>query len=155
VGGVSDVSEQARRRDDPGLLDQLLALPQVHLIVDGYNVTKEGYGGLSLEVQRARLLTGLAALAARCGAEVTCCFDGAALDALPSLPPVPAQRGVRVRFSEPGVIADDLIRRLVRAEPPGRPVVVVSSDGEVIEGVEAAGARAVHAAALLKRLERG
>ena len=31
----------------PPLLDQLLALPQVHLIVDGYNVTKTGYRTLS------------------------------------------------------------------------------------------------------------
>ncbi|MGW9133729.1 hypothetical protein ACWGRZ_23555, partial [Streptomyces sp. NPDC055681] len=30
-----------------------------------------------------------------------------------------------------GVTADELIRQLARAEPPGRPVVVVSTDREV------------------------
>jgi predicted RNA-binding protein with PIN domain len=58
-------------------------------------------------------------------------------------------------FSEPGMTADELVRRLVRAEPVGRPVVVVSSDGEVMRGVRAAGARAVPAQALLRLFSRG
>ncbi len=44
--------------DDPARLDQLLALPKAHLIVDGYNVTKRGFGEMSLEQQRNRLITG-------------------------------------------------------------------------------------------------
>jgi predicted RNA-binding protein with PIN domain len=64
-------------------------------------------------------------------------------------------RGVRVLFSKPGEIADELIRRLVRAEPAGRPVVVVSSDREVADAVRRAGARTVSAAALVRRLDRG
>jgi hypothetical protein len=60
-----------------------------------------------------------------------------------------------VLFSKPGEIADELIRRLVRAEPAGRPLVVVSSDREVADGVRRAGARAVPAAALVRRLDRG
>jgi predicted RNA-binding protein with PIN domain len=122
------------------------------VIVDGYNVTKTGFPDLTLEAQRARLVTGLAALAAQVGAEVTCCFDGAALTG--RVPSVSA-RGVRVLFSKPGEIADELIRRLVRAEPSGRPVVVVSSDREVADGVRRDGARPVSAAALVRRLDRG
>jgi predicted RNA-binding protein with PIN domain len=144
--------ERALLGDDPALLDQLMALPQVHVIVDGYNVTKTGFPDLTLEAQRARLVTGLAALAAQVGAEVTCCFDGAALTG--RVPSVSA-RGVRVLFSKPGEIADELIRRLVRAEPSGRPVVVVSSDREVADGVRRDGARPVSAAALVRRLDRG
>ena len=64
-------------------------------------------------------------------------------------------RGVRVLFSEPDEIADELIRRLVRAEPPGRVVVVVSSDREVAEGVRRSGARPVPSAALVRLLARG
>jgi predicted RNA-binding protein with PIN domain len=142
---------QGREADDPATLAQLLALPQAHLVVDGYNVTKSGYGGLPLVEQRRRLVDTLTGLAARTGAEVTCCFDGAEVDAASAW----RNRGVRVMFSEPGVTADDLVRRLVRAEPPGRPVVVVSSDGEVVRGVRAAGARAVPAQALLRLLSRG
>ncbi len=146
------VAERARGGDASAELDQLLALPQVHLVVDGYNVTMTGYGALPLEAQRQRLLTGLAALAARCGAEVTVCFDGAALDG-PVV--VAAPRGVRILFSEPGETADELIGRLVANEPAGRPVVVVSSDREVADGARASGARALPSAMLLRRLERG
>ncbi|MEV4995060.1 NYN domain-containing protein [Streptomyces niveus] len=145
------VAARALSDMDPALLDQLLALPQAHLVVDGYNVTKTGYPTMPLEKQRLRLLGGLAMLAAQSGAEMTCVFDGAELAAPVLLAP---PRGVRVLFSKPGVTADELIRQLVRAEPPGRPVVVVSTDREVADGVARAGARPVASALLLKRLSR-
>jgi len=139
------------RGDDPVLLDRLLTLPMVHVVIDGYNVTKSGYGDLPLQTQRSRLVTGLGALAAQTGAEVTCVFDGAGRP--PLMPASP--RGVRVLFSESGHTADDLIRRFVAAEPRGRPVVVVSSDREVADGVRSSGAYPVASAALLRRLDRG
>jgi predicted RNA-binding protein with PIN domain len=61
-------------------------------------------------------------------------------------------QGVRVRFSPYGESADDLIRRLVAAEPPGRAVIVVSSDREVADGVRSKGARPVDSAALVPLL---
>ncbi|MFJ3923780.1 NYN domain-containing protein [Streptomyces sp. NPDC090022] len=146
-----DIANRALSETDPALLDQLLALPQAHLVVDGYNVTKTGYPTMPLEKQRLRLLGGLSMLAAQTGAEMTCVFDGAELAAPVLLAP---PRGVRVLFSKPGVTADELIRQLVRAEPPGRPVVVVSTDREVADGVAKAGARPVASALLLKRLSR-
>lgn len=129
-------------------LDRLLELPQVHVIVDGYNVTKSGYPDLPLADQRARLIASLAALQARTGVEITIAFDGGARP--PAQPRTP--RGVRVLFSAPDEIADDLIRRLVAAEPPGRPIVVVTSDRAVVTDVARAGAWAVPSAALLARL---
>ncbi|AUG76797.1 RNA-binding protein [Kitasatospora sp. MMS16-BH015] len=146
-----DVARRALAEDDPALLDQLLAIPQVHLVVDGYNVTKTGYPALPLEQQRIRLLGGLAMLAQRTQAEVTCVFDGQDLDVPVIMAP---PRGVRVRFSRTGETADELIRRLVRAEPQGRPVVVVSTDREVADGVRNAGARPVNSILLLNRLAR-
>ncbi|MFD3657281.1 NYN domain-containing protein [Streptomyces sp. NPDC058620] len=146
-----DIAARALSETDPALLDQLLALPQAHLIVDGYNVTKTGYPQMPLEKQRLRLLGGLSVLAAQTGAEMTCVFDGAELAAPVLLAP---PRGVRVLFSKAGVTADELIRQLARAEPPGRPVVVVSTDREVADGVAKAGARPVASALLLKRLSR-
>jgi predicted RNA-binding protein with PIN domain len=137
--------------DDPVLLDQLLALPRVHLIVDGYNVTKTAWPELSLERQRDRLLGGLAPLTARSGAEVTVVFDASEIK---DRPLVNRPRGVRVLYSPEGVIADDLIRELVAAEPQGRPVVVVSSDQEVARDVRQAGARSVAAMALARLLTR-
>ncbi|MEQ8144278.1 NYN domain-containing protein [Streptomyces sp. OP7] len=144
-----DIAARALSEDDPAIVDQLLALPQAHLVVDGYNVTKTGYPQMPLEKQRLRLLGQLAQLAAQTGAEVTCVFDGAELAAPVLLAP---PRGVRVLFSKPGVTADELIRQLVRAEPPGRPVIVASTDREVADGVARAGARPVASAVLLKRL---
>ncbi|MBT3150969.1 NYN domain-containing protein [Streptomyces sp. CHD11] len=144
-----DIAARALSENDPALVDQLLALPQAHLVVDGYNVTKTGYPQMPLEKQRLRLLGQLAQLAAQTGAEVTCVFDGAELAAPVLLAP---PRGVRVLFSKPGVTADELIRRLVRAEPPGRPVIVASTDREVADGVARAGARPIASALLLKRL---
>ncbi|SBT48563.1 NYN domain-containing protein [Micromonospora narathiwatensis] len=141
---------RARDTDDPARLDQLLALPKAHLVVDGYNVTKRGFGEMSLEQQRKRLISGLGGIAAQTGDEVTVVFDGA--ERIHGLPPTP--RGVRVLFSRKGETADELIRRLVRAEPAGRPVVVVSSDREVADGVRRHGAYPLGADSLLRRLSR-
>lgn len=148
----AEVPGRGLAEDDPVLLDHLLALPQLHLIIDGYNVTKGGYPSLTLETQRKRLLGGLGALVAQNRVEVTCVFDGAELT---TPPPVAAPRGVRVLFSDPGETADDMIRRLVRAEPQGRALVVVSSDREIVDDVRRSGARPVPSTMLLRRLERG
>jgi predicted RNA-binding protein with PIN domain len=147
----SGPSARAQSQDDPGRLDQLLGLPKVHLIVDGYNVTKRGYPEISLEQQRSRLISALGGLAAQTRVEVTCVFDGA--EKVHGLPPNP--RGVRVLFSRKGESADELVRRLVRAEPPGRPIVVISSDREVADGVRRHGAYPMAADSLLRRLARG
>jgi hypothetical protein len=137
--------------DDPALLDELLALPRVHLIVDGYNVTKTAWPSLPLESQRTRLVNGLAPVVARSRAEVTVVFDGADLVEPPL---VAGPRGVRVKFSPSGVIADDLIRDLLAAEPEGRPVVVVSSDREVADAAKRARAYPVESVALVRLLSR-
>ena len=156
----ADVAEQGARTpsshgslasDDPALLDQLLALPRVHLIVDGYNVTKTAWPGSSLEIQRDRLLGALAPLAARTQAEVTVVFDAA--DKV-ERPLVKRPRGVRVLYSPFGVIADDVIRQLVAAEPQGRPLVVVTSDQAVARDVQRGGARAVQSVVLSRLLGR-
>ena len=130
----------------PALLEQTLALPRARLIIDGYNVTKEAWPTASLEAQRSRLVAALGPLVARSGAETTVVFDAAESSVRTVMP---APRGVRVVFSPEGVIADDVIRQLVAAEPRGRVVVVVSGDQAVAKDVARNGARAVPAAALL------
>lgn len=156
----ADVAEQGARTpsshgslaaDDPRLLEQLLALPRVHLIVDGYNVTKNAWPDSTLEIQRDRLLAGLAPLAARTQAEITVVFDAA--DKV-ERPLVKRPRGVRVLYSPFGVIADDVIRQLVVAEPSGRPVVVVTSDQAVVHDVRREGARVAGAVVLSRLLAR-
>ena len=67
---------------------------------------------MTLADQRMRLIRSLGAIAARTSAEVTVVFDGAAVTAPPA-----AIRGVRVLFSPPGVIADQIVKDLAAAEP--------------------------------------
>jgi predicted RNA-binding protein with PIN domain len=149
VGAGSGTAPKARVTD-PAALDRLLALPEVHLMVDGYNVTKTGWPELSLAAQRERLVAAVQPLAARTGAETTLVFDGAGITGVPTH----SVRGVRVLFSDAGVLADDLIRSLVGAEPEGRPLVVVTSDRAVVDSVRRAGAHPVPSSVLLGRLAR-
>jgi predicted RNA-binding protein with PIN domain len=148
VIGSAEGGGGRRTARDPAALDRLLALPNAHLVIDGYNVTKTGYGDLSLAEQRTRLIGGLAPLAAQSGAEITVVFDGG--ERPPLQPATP--RGVRVLFSAATEIADDLIRRLVANEPPGRPVVVVTNDQQVVADTGRDGAWAVPSQVLLARL---
>jgi len=141
-------TSRGRSVDDPALLDDLLRMPRAHLLVDGYNVSKTGWPRTTLEDQRRMLVDGMAALAAQTGAEITCCFDGQPGHRAP-----PAVRGVRVLFTA-GDTADDLLRHLVAAEPPGRVLVVATSDQEVVRDVEHAGAWAVPSLTLVERLRR-
>jgi len=133
--------------NSPALLEQYLALPRARLVIDGYNVTKSTWPTLSLEAQRTRLLTLLPGLVARTSAETTVVFDAAASD---TRPVVASPRGVKVLFSPAGVIADDVIRELVAAEPAGRVVVVVTEDRELADDVRRAGARVVAPGALTR-----
>ena len=100
----------------PALLEQMLAMPRARLIIDGYNVTKQAWPSASLEAQRSRLVAALGPVVARSGAETTVVFDAAESTTRTAMP---APRGVKVVFSPEGVIADDVIRQLVEAEPRG------------------------------------
>ncbi|MDT0201192.1 NYN domain-containing protein [Nocardioides sp. AE5] len=133
----------------PALLEQHLAMPRARLIIDGYNVSKSAWPTSSLEAQRVRLLTALGPVVARSGAETTVVFDAASQS---HRGVANAPRGVKVLFSPEGVIADDVIRDLVAAEPQGRVVVVVTSDQEIVRDVRRNGARAVASAALIALL---
>ncbi len=137
--------------DGRAALDALLALRSAHLIVDGYNVSKTGYPELPLAEQRTRLVGQLAALAAQTGVEITVVFDGAGVTTAPAR----GSRGVRVLFSDAGVLADDVIRDLVAMEPVGRPLIVATSDRAVVASVRRNEAHPVSSAVLLGRLSRG
>lgn len=145
-------AERQGRVQSAAHLQQFLSMPRARLIVDGYNVSKSLWPTSTLEAQRSRLLQALAPLVARTGAETTVVFDAAASGARPV---VPAPRGVKVVFSPQGVIADDVIRDLVGAEPVGRVVLVVSDDQQVARDVMTAGARAVPVTALHGVIDRG
>ncbi|GAA2107267.1 NYN domain-containing protein [Actinomadura alba] len=150
---VSRKSGVDRRDDDPAALENLLATPGTHLIVDGENVA---WQGLPFDTDRRDrlvvdrrnwLVSGLGEIAVRTGAEITCVFETVVLrESLPS----PSPRGVRVLLpGEEGALG--LIGRLAQAEID-RPVVVVSSDRELTDRVQQAGAHLVPADSLLRVL---
>jgi predicted RNA-binding protein with PIN domain len=137
-----------RTADDPETLLAWASTRGVLVLVDGYNVTKHplGFGDRSLEDQRTLLVARCRRLARRTG-ELVIVFDGAEVGPLP--PSRMAVNGVGVVFTDAGRTADDEIVARVNAEPPSRPVVVVSSDNEVRERSAALGASTVRAPALL------
>jgi hypothetical protein len=105
------------------------------VLVDGYNVTLQHQANLGLEQQRTWLVTALANLARARGVVPTVVFDGERSGGQRGGPSV---REVTVRFSAPGVTADDEI--VLDVEATDDPVVVVTDDRELLDRVRRSGA---------------
>lgn len=106
------------------------------VVVDGYNVAKLAWPELDLAGQRAALIDAVENVARRFGSDITVVFDGAEVVGAVA----ETRRIVRVAWSPPGVIADDVIRDEVRRLPVNRQVVVVTNDREIVRDVKAMGA---------------
>ncbi len=143
-GGMFDDSVEAA--------EHLLRTPGSVLVVDGYNVTMTGWPELPAAEQRRRLLAAVSDLAHRTSTPVELVFDGAEVE--PLSVPAPTRALVRVRFSDPGVEADDVIIDLVGRIPAATPVIVASSDNRVRTGVRRRGANLLHARQLVALLGR-
>jgi predicted RNA-binding protein with PIN domain len=141
--GVTDDTVEA--------VDHLVRAPGALLLVDGYNISQAAWYQDPIARQRTRLVDALAELHARTGVEVEVVFDGADVDRIGDRPVRPA---VRVRFSAPGVEADDVLLELVDAAPQRRPVIVASSDHRVRDGARRRGANVIGARQLLGALHR-
>ena len=141
--GIPDDSVEA--------VEHLVRAPGALLLVDGYNISQAAWYQDPIARQRARLVDALAELHARTGVEVEVVFDGADVDRVGERPARPA---VRVRFSAPGVEADDVVLGLVDAAPARRPVLVASSDHRVRDGARRRGANVLGARQLLSALRR-
>jgi predicted RNA-binding protein with PIN domain len=143
-GGVFDDSIEAA--------EHLVRVPGAVMLVDGYNVSMTVWPEAGAAEQRRRLVAALGELAARTATPVEVVFDGAEVDG-------PAVRGfgrqlVRVRFSSPGVEADDVVLDLARRLPAATPVIVASSDKRVRDGALRMGANLLHAHQLIALLRR-
>jgi predicted RNA-binding protein with PIN domain len=142
-GGVFDDSLQAA--------EHLLRIPSVLLLVDGYNVSNAVWPGLPLPDQRTRLTDALGELQARTGAAVQIVFDGAVGQG----PWVAGGRpAVQVRFSPPDVEADDVLVEIIEGEPPGRTVVLATSDRELRDRARRLGANLLGARQLSAAMRR-
>jgi predicted RNA-binding protein with PIN domain len=143
-GGMFDDSVEAA--------EHLLRTPGAVLVVDGYNVTMTGWPDLPAAEQRRRLLAAVSDLAHRTSTPVELVFDGAEVE--PLSVPAPTRALVRVRFSDPGIEADDVIIDLVGRIPAATPVIVASSDNRVRTGARRRGANLLHARQLVALLGR-
>ncbi|MFZ9630136.1 MAG: NYN domain-containing protein [Ilumatobacteraceae bacterium] len=127
------------RADSPSGVEFLCRVPDVLVVVDGYNVAKLAWPDRSLAQQRDACIASAEAAATRWGTNITVVFDGASVPGASS----PARRLVTVTYSPEGVSADDVIRSIVADRPSDRPVVVVTNDRAVRDDVQARGANPV------------
>lgn len=129
---------KGRLEDAPETLREWLRTDDVQLLIDGYNVSKAkgGFGDLSLETQRRRLIQEVGKLARAAKVPATIVFDGS------EVAPGTSRRArapVAVEYSRPGEIADDhLIAKL--SSLPNFPVIVVTNDRELQHRARALGA---------------
>lgn len=137
--------------DTPEAVEYLLReVPDIVVLVDGYNVTFKIWEKLPVQQQRHRFLPKMEELSARySGVEFVVVFDGAQTD-YDYIPTTARSLGVTERFSPPGVTADDYIINQCDSYPLSRQIVVVSEDGEVREQARNRGANLVHPRKLLE-----
>lgn len=125
--------------DSRAATEHLLRTTNVVAVLDGYNVAKLGWPDLALATQRERCIVAAEQLARRWGTETVIVFDGADVPGASTT----ARRLVRVRFSPPGVSADDVIRAEVAGFADDVPLVVVTNDQQIVQDVRARGANVV------------
>lgn len=140
--------------DAPASAEHLCRVPGVIVLVDGYNLSQRAWPDRPIGEQRTRLVNALRELHARSGADIEVVFDGTHPTSEPSALRAGGRDTVRVRFSPPGIEADDVILDLASTVPSERPLVVASSDRYVGDGARRLGANVVGAAQLLTALRR-
>jgi predicted RNA-binding protein with PIN domain len=119
-------------------------------LIDGMNVIGSRPDGWWRNRKKAvvNLVDHLDAWASALGEPVTVVFDG---DRPPEL--ADEERAVEVVFAGRGRTADDVIARLVAADPDSGSLLVVTSDGELARRVEAHGARVLGSGTFRRRLD--
>lgn len=128
---------KGRLPEDPQTLYEWLSAEGARLLVDGYNVTKTegGFGDLTLEAQRERLIDEVLKLVTRKGVPTTIVFDGS------EVAPASTRRlrgPVKIEYSLPGEIADDHLVALL--EKGVEPAILVTNDRDLQARGEALGA---------------
>lgn len=139
--------------DSAAAAEHLVRVGGMLVLVDGYNVSKRAWDDAPIPEQRRRLVDALTELVARTGVGIQVVFDGAEQPE----PPAPGTRSrspVQVRFSPPGVEADEVLIELVDQRPLTQPVAVATSDRRVQDEVRRRGANVITTPQLLELLGR-
>jgi len=116
----------------------------IHIIIDGYNLIRQSNSFSDLDRQdiqlgREALLDALAAYRRIKLHKITVIFDGA--DAPPFSRHEHQTKGIKVKFSRKGELADSLIKRMVNRER--EKALVVSSDLDIVNFAAARGAATI------------
>jgi hypothetical protein len=117
----------------------LLAVAEIVVIVDGYNVAKLAWPTESLAVQRDRLNDLCDELVTRYGTDLRVVYDGAA----PNRAAGSRSRRFAIEFTAEGITADDIIVERVRSLPASQPVVLVTNDTALTRRCERLGVTTV------------
>lgn len=125
---------------------QLMQVPGQVVIIDGYNVSMEGWPQLDGPQQRDSLVDALGTVQARGSAVLHVVFDGVDSGGRPLRR---AGSPVRVHFTDAATEADDRILSMVERIDPATPVTVISSDRRVSDGARALGANTARSSSML------
>jgi len=126
----------------------------LHLIIDGYNFIRRSdrlqkCEAQALELGRQALIDDLASYKRIKGYKITVVFDGARNDEYGEKRS--SEKGIRIRFSRHGQIADTVIENM--ASRDRQKAVVVTADRRLAESVESKGAVAVDPGAFEEKME--
>ena len=125
----------------------------IHIVIDGYNLIRQSRQFSFLDQQdlqsgREALTDALAAYKKIKPYTITVVFDGAAA-------PVGMTRrdfvkGIELRYSKPGELADTVIKRMATREK--QKMLVVTSDGDIVRFVQSMGSAVISAPEFEQRL---
>ncbi len=123
----------------------------VHLVIDGYNLLYQA-GNLisqkiSLEEQRNKLIELLTSYKKIKRHKITLVFDGT--NSPPFLDPI-LTKGITIKFSKRGELADSLIKKIAKKEK--EKAIIVSSDNEIIEYSAMQGASTITSEEFTKKI---
>jgi hypothetical protein len=116
----------------------------IHIIIDGYNLIRQSnsfsdFDSQDIQLGREALLEALAAYRKIKHHKITVVFDGT------NAPPFSQHenriKGIKVRFSRKGELADSVIKRMVNREK--EKALVVSSDLDIVNFAIAKGAATI------------
>ena len=125
----------------------------MHIVIDGYNFIHRSrhlnqMTPLDLQSGRDALVDALAAYKKIKPYKVTVVFDGTAAPV--GLPRRDKLKGIHLRYSRPGELADTVIKRM--ADRERETLLVVSSDREVTDYAQARGAAVIATEAFEEKL---
>ncbi len=125
----------------------------LHIVIDGYNLIRQSeqfneLDRLDMQSGREALVSALAAYKKIKPHLITVVFDGQRADT--GMPRRDQLKGIRIRFSRPGELADAVIKRMAAREK--EKLLVVSSDLDIMTYAESAGAAVISAAEFEGRL---